>query len=430
MLTKKNISFYMVLLFGLHARSQTNISGTINTNTIWTKLNSPYIVTANTVLLPNVVLDIQPGVEVRFNSNVQLMIRGILTGKGNKNDSIKFVANNGVVQWNGVFVDNSSYNAKVSFKYFLGSNAYSLFKVASVGSNDTLMKFLNCSFNYNHSVFEEYDGVKTHMVYVDSCLFANTSYYCNIGASNNIIKNSKFTGNSYRALYNNTTQNTVIDNCEFTGFSDAALLVNGIITNSKFHNNYIAVATMSDNSPVITGNSFYDNNIGIHAWNYFGVNPSTQINYNEFCNNTYAIKKVYSVDTSVPNNCWCTTDNSQIDATIYDFFDAPSLGIVNYLPKSSGCPIPASVNEIDFSDRINVFPNPTKNGIYIGFKQLNFNDVDIELINPIGEFLTPNFSELVADDNLFLNMTSLASGIYYLQIAVGNKKIMKKVVKL
>lgn len=428
---KKILIFFLSLIYSAIVFGQTNISGTINTNTLWTKLNSPYIVTANTVVMPNTVLDIEAGVVVKFNANVQLLLRGILRGTGAVNDSIKFTANTGVAQWNGVYVDNSSYNPKVSFKYFSGSYASNLFKVASVGASDTLLKFIHCDFNHNNSVFDEYDGIKTHIVYVDSCLFSNTSYYCNIGASNNIIKNSKFQGASYRAFYNSTSQNTIIDNCEFTGFSDAALLVNGIITNSKFYNNQIAMATMSDNSPIITGNSIHDNNIGIQIWNYFAINPSSQINYNEFCNNTYAIKKLYSVDATVPNNCWCTTNTSQIDATIYDFFDAPGLGIVNYNPIATSCPnIISALIKRDFDNSVSIFPNPTKSKVFIVLKQLKYNDVDVSLLSPLGEVLIDVFKGIVNDDNLFLDLNNLTSGIYYLQIKMGNEKVVKKVVKL
>ena len=73
----------------LSLKAQTFISGTITTNTTWTKINSPYIVTGNVVVDPGNTLTIQPGVLVKFNQFARLVIRrSNLNAIGSVTDSI------------------------------------------------------------------------------------------------------------------------------------------------------------------------------------------------------------------------------------------------------------------------------------------------------------------------------------------------------
>jgi hypothetical protein len=58
------VIFLTVISFGING--QTNVSGGIYSNTVWTLANSPYIVTDTVVVFPGVTLTIQPGVTVKF----------------------------------------------------------------------------------------------------------------------------------------------------------------------------------------------------------------------------------------------------------------------------------------------------------------------------------------------------------------------------
>ena len=60
------------------ARTQTDVSGTINENTIWTLASSPYIVTGSVTVLNGVTLTIDPGVEVKFDGHYSRNIEGNL----------------------------------------------------------------------------------------------------------------------------------------------------------------------------------------------------------------------------------------------------------------------------------------------------------------------------------------------------------------
>src|SRR6185295_4838485 len=94
----------------LSLNAQTNVSGGVYTNTIWTKANSPYIVTDTVVVFPGVTLTIEPGVVVKFDDDIVLEIRqSTLIALGNSNDSITFTSNSVIPMagiWKGIYLND------------------------------------------------------------------------------------------------------------------------------------------------------------------------------------------------------------------------------------------------------------------------------------------------------------------------------------
>lgn len=86
--------------------SATDITGAISSSTTWTLAGSPYIVKNNVVVNPNVTLTIEPGVEVKFNANINIHVRGALIAT-----DATFTANAGVTKgfWDGIYVSYESY---------------------------------------------------------------------------------------------------------------------------------------------------------------------------------------------------------------------------------------------------------------------------------------------------------------------------------
>jgi len=89
-----NFIFRISLLIALVSSvfAQTEISGVINSNTTWDLTGSPYTI-VGIVGITNATLTIDPGVEVRFNDNLQLKIMtgGELISEGTIEDSISFI---------------------------------------------------------------------------------------------------------------------------------------------------------------------------------------------------------------------------------------------------------------------------------------------------------------------------------------------------
>jgi len=91
----------------------TSVSGTIPTSA-WTKAGSPYRITDSTIVPPNAVLTIEPGVTVLFESGgkastASLVARGRLAAIGTARDSIRFLRKPGVPSHGGIeFADGDT----------------------------------------------------------------------------------------------------------------------------------------------------------------------------------------------------------------------------------------------------------------------------------------------------------------------------------
>ena len=73
--------------------SQTNISGIINNNQVWTISGSPYIITNNVLITTGAELQINPGVIIKFNSGNSLQVQGVLKAHGSSSNKIIFTSN-------------------------------------------------------------------------------------------------------------------------------------------------------------------------------------------------------------------------------------------------------------------------------------------------------------------------------------------------
>ncbi|MCP4671589.1 MAG: hypothetical protein GY857_09805, partial [Desulfobacula sp.] len=76
-LLKNILILFFIMSFPLASFADTNVSGTISTDTTWTLADSPYIVTGNVQVgkySSGATLTIEPGVEIRFNADTHLLI--------------------------------------------------------------------------------------------------------------------------------------------------------------------------------------------------------------------------------------------------------------------------------------------------------------------------------------------------------------------
>ncbi|MFP4396221.1 MAG: right-handed parallel beta-helix repeat-containing protein, partial [Anaerolineales bacterium] len=80
------------------------VTTNITSNVTWTLANSPYTLTANIIVSPNVTLTIEPGVIVRGQSGTELQIQGHLAAIGTPTQTITFTSktDTGANQWAGL----------------------------------------------------------------------------------------------------------------------------------------------------------------------------------------------------------------------------------------------------------------------------------------------------------------------------------------
>ena len=107
---------FLAIVMCLSAHASTNVSG--NQSGVWTKVNSPYILTGNVTVATGHTLIIQPGVTVIFSAYfIDFRVDGALTAVGTATDSIRFKgtynAAYNTAYGGSIYLDNS--NATLSY---------------------------------------------------------------------------------------------------------------------------------------------------------------------------------------------------------------------------------------------------------------------------------------------------------------------------
>ncbi len=87
----KNLAFLFIFIFllNLSASAQTTIPGG-EVSGVWTKDNSPYLISGDITITGENTLEIEPGVKIEFQDNFGLFVEGNLLAQGTEKDSIIF----------------------------------------------------------------------------------------------------------------------------------------------------------------------------------------------------------------------------------------------------------------------------------------------------------------------------------------------------
>ncbi len=122
------------------------VSGAITSDTTWRASDSPIIVTGNTILGPGVTLKIEPGVQVRFDGNYDLIIRGQLIGQGTAAAPIVFTRN-GAKNWR-LFQTDETAGALMRLQYAVIEYG----AIVHISSSDPLVKaeLLDSTVRFNN----------------------------------------------------------------------------------------------------------------------------------------------------------------------------------------------------------------------------------------------------------------------------------------
>lgn len=103
----------IALMMADRSGAATEVSGPITSDTTWTLSNSPYIVVGDVLVNNGIILTIEPGVLMKFNSS-NLQINGTLIARGTSSDPIVFTSNKTTPvtgDWGYIFFGDSSTDA-------------------------------------------------------------------------------------------------------------------------------------------------------------------------------------------------------------------------------------------------------------------------------------------------------------------------------
>jgi len=181
------ISTLFITTFGF---AQTDVSGTISSNTTWDVSGSPYTVTGNTTLLSDVTLSIDQGVEVSIIPNINFLIMGKILAIGVENDSI-FISSSTNQNWSG-FTFPASYSDTSDFEYVVFSNSNQLFEL--LGNSTGGINLLNSRLSGITNVFYNESGSYTDIaVLINNCKIISCNNPLNFGlARTTIVTNNIF----------------------------------------------------------------------------------------------------------------------------------------------------------------------------------------------------------------------------------------------
>lgn len=273
----------------------------------WTKANSPYIVEGEATVPQGKVLNIEPGVIVKFKTgsdftptsgfNASLLkVYGKLLANGTKNDTIVFTRNSSYGNWGTIMISESSDTSKFYYTKVEYGNIYSTgsgegwYFTGALSSYKSNLIISKSRISNNKSI-----GVNSWQSFtrIDSCNFTLNSigiyyYFGNGGVSNNRISNCN-TGVSSRStipvlknsVYNNQTglylvQSGIIEGNEINnnklgiwGYASG-----NVIRNNSVYNNETGMNFNGSGSPKIINNIIYKNKVGFSLYNQWNTDVS------------------------------------------------------------------------------------------------------------------------------------------------------------
>ncbi len=89
-----------------------------------------------------------------------------------------------------------------------------------------------------------------------------------------------------------------------------------------------------------------------------------------------------------------------------------------------------SISELEATNQIKVFPNPTQNQLTVQFDFAEAQKVQLNVVDVLGRTLERQNAKVYQNDHVDLNLSNYSEGIYYLVFELDDVKVVKKVVKM
>jgi hypothetical protein len=315
-----------ILQIALVAGSQTILPAAFNSDTILSKAGSPYLIQGNLATATGTVLQIEAGVEIRFEAGASLSVNGKLIARGSGADSIYFVSNGGL-PWKRI----NSADADIDLKYcsFKGGRMCLL---ASGGNN---ISVTNCVIESKATGSGE-DCIAVHeagRVFIDSIRLTGMGGTIAGGSKNDAIDlddvDSCFILNSIISHFSD-------DGIDIGTNSKYALLAGNMVSYCNYG------ATIGESSPAyIENNVFFYNDAAIQVHNHAVV----YVNYNTIYHNTWGIECYHSEEGTAETGGTAFVQNTIFTAnTEAEILTQPSSSITISYSLSDGDILPGNHN--------------------------------------------------------------------------------------
>ncbi|MBA4320876.1 MAG: hypothetical protein C0412_21000 [Flavobacterium sp.] len=259
----KKLLLYFTLLINIVTFAQTDVSGPYFSNSVWSLSGSPYNLTGDVQIPNGFSLTIEPGVQINFNSDYEILVKGNLIANGISGLPIKF---NGNISGKSMLLFKSTNldNSKLSFIDFKGPKKALQLAQESEFSQDAIknsgtLSISNISLN-NTTVQTNGYGTSAKL-FIENASIASSTIIGVYPRSETIeIKNSSMTN----SIVNSDSYNygIVVNECiaNNTQFSIGCCGANLKFQNSKLYDSRIIEGGGNPkNGPVVIVNSNFTN---------------------------------------------------------------------------------------------------------------------------------------------------------------------------
>lgn len=284
------------------AAKATYVEGEITKDTIWSLVDSPYVLCGNVTLRGGATLTIEPEVEVKFGGKFSLIIEGKLVAVGTSEKMIKFTSNKdkpragdwGTIKFNGTGQSTLEY---CIIEY--GTNGITL----ENGALNIWKSYLN--LNSGNGIYV-LNGAVTLM---GSIIANNSASGIHIAGGNMItVQNNVVTSNGDGlTLTGNLTSSTIkIEQNQFSSNSRSGIFLgadaydNALIQGNSLSANQYGFYVSTSPSVLITRNYILNNNVGI----FYAEGNQHEAHFNDIYGNTLGVDASSNAVVDATYNYW------------------------------------------------------------------------------------------------------------------------------
>jgi hypothetical protein len=307
--TSKSLLVLLTLVFGyftlqgatmLRVAKATYVEGTITQNTIWTLVDSPFVVSKDLIIGLDATLTIEPQVEVRFGENLSLTVEGALIAIGEPNKMIKFTSNRNTPaagDWDTLTFKGIQPSSM--------SNCVVEYGLTGITVENSILTIQNSLVRINS---ENGISAENATAQIENSIIANntlagiqTAGSNQFTIQNNIIETN---GNGI-ALTGNLTSTMTVNQNRILNNTNGILLEAENYDNIDIHSNTISANShgfhVSTNSSTnITHNYILNNDAGI----YYEGGTNHAANFNDIYGNSLGIEVATNGIVDATRNYW------------------------------------------------------------------------------------------------------------------------------
>lgn len=300
-----------------------------------------------------------------------------------------------------------------------GTNDVLLLKTNSTGSLMWAKTYGGSNYDVGNSVVETSDGY----------LFSGSTSSFGAGLTDQYLIKTDFTGNLVWSQTLGSTHDEFAESIQKT--TDGNYIVTGTTDSTGSTANWVSLIKINNAGDTLWTKR-YNKGVGL------SVNQTTNGGYiiGGTSNNYTSNGNAYLIKTDASGNTGCGSTSTNLIKTT-----APTLVSTPTLTVSSGIPIhhhaitvinsskdistlcfTSSIDEIQNDETVSIYPNPCSSQITITFNQPQ-KHTNIKVMNLLGECLQ---QLTTSNQQLTLDMSVYAKGVYFIRIEDENKKVINK----